>query len=28
LKKERWSKAVVEARANKLLQWAKTQWKD
>jgi Protein of unknown function (DUF1524) len=28
LKKEKWSKATVEARASKLLQWAKTQWKD
>jgi hypothetical protein len=28
LKKEKWGKTVVEGRASKLLQWAKTQWKD
>jgi len=28
LKNENWSKSAVEARGKRLLQWAKTQWKD
>ena len=28
LKNENWSKSAVEARGKKLIQWAKTQWKD
>jgi Protein of unknown function (DUF1524) len=28
LKKEKWNKTTVDRRADKLLSWAKTQWKD